>query len=148
MKNFIFLMLLSCSTASACESYEDCIQWKTLRNGLPGGGKTTAEGTLYAPSEYEVLKAIAYKLDEISRQKKNDATKEWMLLNKQIDLLDEISRKLDMSNGVDTTPAFIPKNKTKSCEVCGLSCMENGDGCCSGDSAWKKRYSKNILTGE
>jgi hypothetical protein len=29
---------------------------------------------------------------------------------------------------------------SKLCEICGLPCSANGDGCCSGDSAWKKRY--------
>ena len=91
--------------ASACDSFESCIE-KTTPNPSHGNfGKndrtwdyryeTSNNNSLVDKDVATLLRAIAYKIDEISRDEKNKVNKEWMLLNKQIDLLEEISKNLD-----------------------------------------------------
>lgn len=62
MRLLIIAMLLLSAPAMACESYEEC-----MKDGITvvfHKGKTYQKPM---PSERDILKAIAYKLDEISR---------------------------------------------------------------------------------
>ena len=104
MRLLLIIGLLFCSTAQACESFEDCMRpWKEdMKKYCDGNPFCPDDFYLLHPDSGDVQMAIAFKLEEIRRENKNHASKQWMLLNKQIDLLEEISKKLDKEESEET----------------------------------------------
>lgn len=80
MRYLTILLLLFCTTASACESYEECIGYAdsikpfdctVLFEGKPTDIKCqelVSNNGSYKEATYFYTKAIAYKLDEISKK--------------------------------------------------------------------------------
>ena len=83
MKNISFAIIalvtfqigsFSCSTAQACESFEECISYRETEVQIPVNLKGTPTERILKgqkiphPQEIDVLKAIAFKLDEISKK--------------------------------------------------------------------------------
>lgn len=70
MKKLILLSILLCQPLFACESYEECIHGK-LKWSAKGVAMGFPADEREPVSDQDVMKAIAFKLDEISSLLKN-----------------------------------------------------------------------------
>lgn len=68
MRYLVLLLLFWTNTAMACDSYEECMKVKDDWVWVVGNGKRYKDPVKVYPSDARVLKAIAFKLDEISKK--------------------------------------------------------------------------------
>lgn len=113
-----FLIGLLCGQAMACESYEECVQiGESLAHGVSFQSNNNEKYSEQVTKESCYLKAIAYKLDEISK-KLNNSKNDCYDLSKmkkmsQEDCDKEISQNLTINKKYGVNEPFPVKGLNK-----------------------------------